>query len=221
MATPADKLASTHLYFVCDAPESLDELDLLLEEALLGGAGLIQLRDKGAGEDRLLAAGARFREAADRHDALFLINVRPDLVAPTGADGVHVGQGDVGVAEARRVAGTDAIVGLSSHAPAQLDAAHAAAPDDRPDYLSVGPVWATPTKPGRPAAGLDYVRYAAAHASVPWFAIGGIDTVNIGEVVNAGASRVVVVRAIRDATDPRATAESLNGALGHRVGAAS
>jgi len=221
MATPRDRLASARLYFVCDLPESLGQLDALLEQALLGGADVIQLRDKDATEDRLLAAAPHFREAADRHGALFLINDRPDLVGAARADGVHVGQDDADVAEARRIAVPDAIVGLSSHSPEQLDAAHPTSAGDRPDYLSVGPVWATPTKPGRPAAGLDYVRYAAEHASLPWFAIGGIDETNLAEVVEAGATRAVVVRAIRDATDPRAAAEALSHGLGTRVGVPS
>ena len=221
MATPLERLASARLYFVCDLPESLGQLDALLERALLGGVDLIQLRDKDAIKDRLLAAAPHFREAADRHGALFLINERPHLVAGTRADGVHVGQDDADVAEARRIAGSNAIVGLSSHSPEQLDAAHATSADDRPDYLSVGPVWATPTKLRRPAAGLDYVRYASEHASLPWFAIGGIDETNVDEVVEAGATRAVVVRAIRDATDPRAAAAALSRGLATRVGVPS
>ena len=119
---------------------------------------------------------------------------------------MHVGQDDLPVAEARRMAGDDLLVGLSTHSPAQLDEAL----ELEADQLSVGPVWETPTKEGRVAAGLDYVRYAADHAgSRPWFAIGGIEPDNVGEVVAAGASRIVVVRAIRDAADPRAAAAAL------------
>jgi thiamine-phosphate pyrophosphorylase len=214
MTFRADRLAGARLYLVCDAARSEEHLDALLEGALLGGVDLIQLRDKEADDDRLLEAAPAFRAAADRHGALFLINDRPDMVAACRADGVHVGQDDTGVAEARRLAGPDAIVGLSSHGPAQLDAAERADGDSRPDYLSVGPVWATPTKPGRPAAGLDYVRYAAANASIPWFAIGGIDSANLAGVRAAGAARVVVVRAIADAPDPEAAARALVDALG-------
>ena len=186
----------------------------MLEGAATGGADLIQLRDKDAGEEHLRAAAAIFRDVAHRHDIPFLINDRPDLVAPLGADGVHVGQDDSSVAEARRVAGPDAIVGLSSHAPEQLAAAEAAQGDDRPDYVSVGPVWETPTKLGRPAAGLDYVRHAAATATLPWFAIGGIDPGNVAEVIEAGAERIVVVRAIADAPDPEGAARALAELLG-------
>ena len=213
MPRPTDKLQRSRLYLVCEDRDEPPALERLLEAALTGGVDLIQLRDKEANDERLLRAAPRFRAAADRHDALFLINDRPDLVAPCRADGVHVGQDDVPVAEARRLAGEDAVVGLSTHDPEQLRAAHRATGDARPDYVSIGPVWATPTKPGRPAAGIDYVRTAAAEAELPWFAIGGIDPANITEVVAAGARRAVVVRAIRDAADPGAAAAELRTAL--------
>ncbi|MFN8112050.1 MAG: thiamine phosphate synthase [Solirubrobacterales bacterium] len=214
MPKPSAKLERALLYFVCEGGEDEAGLDRLLEAALAGGAGLIQLRDKDADDERILAAAPVFRAAADRHGALFILNDRPDLVASCRADGVHVGQGDSPVAEARELAGPDAIVGLSTHAPEQLRAAESATGVDRPDYVSVGPVWATPTKPGRPAAGLDYVRHAAAEAELPWFAIGGIEPGNLAVVVAAGARRVVVVRAIRDADEPEAVAASLRSGLG-------
>jgi thiamine-phosphate pyrophosphorylase len=214
-----EQLAAARLYFVTDASRPAAELEALLDGALDGGADLIQLRDKDAGEVELLEAAAVFRRAADRHGALFLLNDRPDLVSSCRADGVHVGQDDVPVAEARKLAGPDAIVGLSSHRSDQLDAALAAAPESRPDYLSVGPVWETPTKQGRPAAGLAYVRYAAERASLPWFAIGGIDLANVAEVLSAGAERIVVVRAIRDAADPAGAAAALSEVLPRGVGA--
>ena len=210
--TPLERLLQSRLYLVTEAGADVDALDRLLEAALRGGADLIQLRDKDAGEEALLAAAPAFRAAADRHGALFLINDRPDLVAACGADGVHVGQDDTPVEVARKQAGADAIVGLSTHSPAQLDAAHAAGAG-RPDYVSVGPVWETPTKAGRPAAGLEYVGYAAEHATLPWFAIGGIDRDNVGAVAAAGAGRIVVVRAIRDAADPEAAAATLRAGI--------
>ena len=213
MADAREKLERARLYFVCDAGMGADALEQLLDGALRGGVDLIQLRDKHADDDALLELAPLFRAAADRHDALFFLNDRPDLAAACAADGVHVGQDDMPVAEARRLAGGDALVGLSSHGPEQLAAAEAATGDDRPDHLSVGPVWATPTKPGRPAAGLDYVRHAAATATLPWFAIGGIDAANIEQVRNAGATRVVVVRAIRDAADPEPVARELREAI--------
>ena len=198
-----ERLRRARLYFVTDVRPGLEEL---LAAALSGGVDMVQLRDKAAADERLLAAAAVFRRACDEHGALFWLNDRPDLAARCGADGVHVGQDDVSVSEARRRGGDDLLVGISTHAPAQLDAALASGADE----LSVGPVWQTPTKEGRPAAGLDYVRYAAARAGeMPWFAIGGIDL----DVVAAGASRIVVVRAIGDAADPRAAAELLRAAL--------
>jgi thiamine-phosphate pyrophosphorylase len=186
----------------------------MLEGAATGGADLIQLRDKDATDAELRAGAVVFRAVADRHGIPFLINDRPDLVRPLAADGVHVGQDDIPVAEARRLAGPDAIVGLSSHRPDQLAAAEASSGADRPDYVSIGPVWETPTKLGRPAAGLDYVRHAAAHATLPWFAIGGIDPANVDEVIAAGAERIVVVRAIADAADPEGAARSLAESIG-------
>jgi thiamine-phosphate pyrophosphorylase len=203
-----ERLAEARLYFVTDVRPNLDEL---LAAALAGGVDMVQLRDKSASDDELVRAAAVFRRLCDEHGALFWLNDRPDLVAACGADGVHVGQDDMPVAEARRVAGGDVLVGLSTHSPEQLDAALAS---DEADQLSVGPVWETPTKEGRPAAGLDYVRHAAqVAADRPWFAIGGIDLGNVREVIEAGASRVVVVRAIRDAADPGAAAAALRAAL--------
>jgi thiamine-phosphate pyrophosphorylase len=199
------ELDDARLYFVVEASAS----DRLLDAALGGGCDLLQLRDHGATDDELLAAGERFRDACDAHGALFLVNDRPELALQLGADGVHVGQDDLPADAVRRLVGPDVVIGLSTHSPEQLDAGLAS----DADYLSVGPIWETPTKAGRPAAGLDYVRYAAANATKPWFAIGGIDADNIGEVVAAGATRAVVVRAIRDADDPRAVASALKSRL--------
>jgi thiamine-phosphate pyrophosphorylase len=203
-----ERLRRARLYFVTDVRPGLEEL---LAGALAGGVDMVQLRDKPASDDELVRAAAVFRRLCDEHGALFWLNDRPDLVAACGADGVHVGQDDMPVAEARRVAGGDVLVGLSTHSPEQLDAALASG---EADQLSVGPVWETPTKEGRPAAGLDYVRHAAqVAADRPWFAIGGIDLGIVREVIEAGASRVVVVRAIRDAADPGAAAAALRAAL--------
>ena len=218
MAHAREKLERARLYFVCDTAMGAGPLETLLDRALRGGVDLIQLRDKDADEGRLLDIAPLFRAAADRHEVPFILNDRPDLVADCRADGVHVGQDDASVGEARRLAGAGALVGLSSHRPDQLAAAEGATGPDRPDYLSVGPIWATPTKPGRPAAGLDYVRHAASAATLPWFAIGGIDAANIAEVIDAGARRAVVVRAIRDALDPEAAARELLAALAPPVG---
>jgi len=203
-----ERLRRARLYFVTDVRPGLEEL---LAAALAGGVDMVQLRDKSASDDELVRAAAVFRRLCDEHGALFWLNDRPDLAGACGADGVHVGQDDMPAAEARRLAGEEVLVGLSTHSPAQLDAALATGDADQ---LSVGPVWETPTKEGRPAAGLDYVRHAARVAGErPWFAIGGIDLDNVREVIAAGASRVVVVRVIRDADDPRAAAAALRAAL--------
>jgi thiamine-phosphate pyrophosphorylase len=203
-----ERLRRARLYFVTDVRPGLEEL---LAAALAGGVDMVQLRDKSASDDELVRAAAVFRRLCDEHGALFWLNDRPDLVAACGADGVHVGQDDMDSATARGALGPDLLLGLSTHSREQLDRALASGDADQ---LSVGPVWETPTKEGRPAAGLDYVRYAASTAGDrPWFAIGGIDLDNVREVIAAGASRVVVVRAIRDADDPRAAAAALREAL--------
>ena len=199
------ELVDARLYFVVGA----DASERLLHDALAGGCDLLQLRDHEASDDELLDAAERFRDACDEHDALFVVNDRPEIALQAGADGVHVGQDDLPVEAVRRLVGPDVLVGLSTHAPEQFDAGLASSAD----YLSVGPIWETPTKAGRPAAGLGYIRYAASVGSKPWFAIGGIDQHNIGEVVAAGATRAVVVRAIRDADDPGAVASALKSKL--------
>jgi thiamine-phosphate pyrophosphorylase len=203
-----ERLASARLYFVTDVRPRLEEL---LAAALAGGVDMVQLRDKEASDDELVRAAAVFRRLCDEHGALFWLNDRPDLVEACGADGVHVGQDDMPAADVRERVGDDVLVGLSTHSPEQLDAALASGVADQ---LSVGPVWETPTKAGRPAAGLPYVRHAAELAGDrPWFAIGGIDLGNVRAVTQAGASRIVVVRAIRDADDPAAAASELRAAL--------
>ena len=208
MDSRRERLRRARLYFVTDVRPGLAEL---LAAALSGGVDMVQLRDKTASDAELMRAAALFRRACDEHDALFWLNDRPDLAVAAGADGVHVGQDDLAPAAARQLAGQEMLIGQSTHSPGQLDAALA---DGAADQLSVGPVWETPTKEGRPAAGLDYIRYAAGAAGDrPWFAIGGIDLDNVREVIAAGASRIVVVRAIRDAPDPGAAAAALREAL--------
>jgi thiamine-phosphate pyrophosphorylase len=203
---PRDRLGAARLYLVCDA-RPLE----WLRAALRGGVDMVQLRDRSLDDAGVVSAARAFRTAADEAEALFVLNDRPDLVAACAADGVHVGQDDATPAQARAAVGPERIVGRSTHAPAQADAA-AADPDV--DYLAVGPVHVTPTKPGRPAAGLDYVSYAARTVEKPWFAIGGLDAGNVHEVVERGASRIVVVRAITDAGDPEAAARALEERLG-------
>ncbi len=186
-------------------------MESLLEQAIEGGVDVIQLREKGGDRDEILRAAEVFRRVADRTAALFVLNDDPELAIEVGADGVHVGQDDLASSEARQVMGEDRIVGLSTHREDQLEMALA---DDAIDYFSVGPVWPTPTKEGRPAAGIDYVDLAANRAGErPWFAIGGIDSSNLYEVLDHGARRVCVVRAIADAADPRSAAMVLKQAI--------
>jgi thiamine-phosphate pyrophosphorylase len=192
------------LYLVCDEPS-----DVFLDAALGAGVQIVQLRMKGASDEPILATAARVARACAIHGALFILNDRPDLAARAGADGVHVGQDDVPVSEARAVLGEHGIVGLSTHSPDQIEAAAGLGVD----YIGVGPVHATPTKPGRPAVGLDLVRYAAEHAPMPFFAIGGITPENLADVRAAGAARVAVVRALTQARDAAAVTRRLRRAL--------
>lgn len=204
------RLQAARLYFVCEGLPGGRPPGALLGAALRGGADIVQLREKSPRcAEEVVSLAEPFRRAAAQHGALFILNDFPDLVRECGADGVHVGQDDVPVAKARALAGPDSLVGLSTHTAEQVDAACAADGGARPDQISVGPVWETPTKEGRAATGLELIRHAAARATLPWFAIGGIDPDNVGEVVAAGAQRVVVVRAIRDADDPERAASRL------------
>jgi thiamine-phosphate pyrophosphorylase len=208
-----ERLRSAHLYLVCG-----DRPDAFLDAVLGAGVDLVQLRMKDAPDASILAAARRFARAAADHGALFILNDRPDLVDATGADGVHVGQDDTAVSKARAIVGRDRLIGLSTHSPQQVDSATGA----DVDYFAVGPIHETPTKPGRPAVGLELVRYAAEHAPVPFFAIGGIDTTNVSAVADAGATRVAVVRALTESAQPDAAARTLRAAItaGVRVGSA-
>lgn len=205
-----ERLEAARLYLICD-----ERPDSFLEAALRGGVEIVQLRMKGAHDDEIVAAGRRFARVCGAHGALFLLNDRPDLVGACEADGVHVGQDDMPVAETRAAIGPERLVGLSTHSPDQIDAA------TEPDYIGVGPVFATPTKPGRAAVGLALVSYAALHAHVPFFAIGGIDTGNVDRVRQAGARGVAVVRALTESEEPqRAARRLLQAAEEAEVGAA-
>lgn len=206
------RLDDALLYVVTSTRAQRRDLESFLEAVLSGGADVVQLRDKDAEASLLLRAGAVFKEAAERHDALFLINDRPDVALALDADGVHLGQDDVPPAVARRIVGADALIGISTHSPEQFAGA-----DPEADYLSAGPVFATPTKPGRPATGVDFIRSAAARAARgeerrPWFAIGGLDSDTLPAVVDAGARRAVVVRAA-DAADVEAAVAALRSVL--------
>jgi thiamine-phosphate pyrophosphorylase len=197
------RLARARLYLICDATPGGRPLADVLVPALRGGVDLFQLRMKGADDAEVLAAAAVARQACAAAGALFILNDRPDLVAAAGADGAHVGQDDLPLARARELAGEDRLIGQSTHSPAQVDAGAGA------DYLGVGPVHVTPTKPGRPAVGTDLVAYAAGHATIPFFAIGGLDGATVAAALRAGATRVAIVRAIAEAADPEAAARAL------------
>jgi thiamine-phosphate pyrophosphorylase len=203
-----ERLRTARLYFVCDAQPSHD-LEALLRAALTGGADIVQLREKELGRAEIERAAETFRRVADTFSALFIVNDDPDLARSCDADGVHVGQDDVSAEQARELLGPDAIVGLSTHSEEQIaDSA------GRPvDYISVGPIWETPTKAGRPGVGIELIEHAAGNAPHPFFAIGGIDAGNAEQVVAAGAERLCAVRAIRDSADPAAAASALRAAF--------
>ncbi len=204
-----ERLRTARLYFVCEARPGGRDPEAVLHAALSGGVDIVQLREKELGREEIERSARTFRRLCDTYTALFIVNDDPYLARTCDADGVHVGQDDAAPAEARKVLGSEAIVGLSTHSEAQL----AASSEQPVDYVSVGPIWETPTKAGRPGVGLGLVEHAVADAPHPFFAIGGIDPANAGEVVAAGARRLGVVRAIRDAEDPTAVAEALRGAL--------
>jgi thiamine-phosphate pyrophosphorylase len=206
-----ERLRAARLYLVTGARPGGRPLAEVLAPALRGGVDVVQVREKDASDDEVLAAAAVARALCDAAGALLFVNDRPDLAVRAGADGVHVGQDDMPVTDVRAIAGPDLLVGLSTHAPVEIDRADA-------DYIGVGPVHTTPTKPGRPAVGLELVRHAAAHAELPWFAIGGIDPLSVRAVVEAGATRIAVVRAITEAADPEAAARALRAALPVEVG---
>jgi thiamine-phosphate pyrophosphorylase len=202
------RLAEARLY-LC-TPDRPD-LEDFLEAVLSGGVDVVQLREKHLEAGRELALLETVRRVAERHGALWSVNDRADVALASGADVLHLGQDDLPVAAARAVVGDDVLVGMSSHDPQQSAAAAVA---EGIDYFCVGPTWETPTKPGRPAAGLDLLRaVAASGTSRPWFAIGGIDLTTLDQVLEAGATRVVVVRVLTEAADPHRVAKELRARL--------
>ena len=203
------RLEWARVYFVCDAEPHGSDPEPLVRAAFVGGTAMVELRESELRRPALDRIAETFRRLADIYGALFIFNDDPYAARDLAADGVHVGQDDIDPAEARRVLGPDAIIGLSTHSIDQIEAAN----EMGVDYISVGPIWETPSKEGRPATGLELIRSAADVAQVPWFAIGGIDPSNVDEVVGVGAERVCVIRAIRDAEDPAAAARSLSEAV--------
>src|SRR3954454_10842045 len=204
-----ERLRTARLYFCCGARPGGSDPEALLRSAIGGGVDILQIREKELGRAEIERSAATFRRVCDTFSALFIVNDDPELVRACDADGVHLDQDDGAVAEAREMLGPDAIIGLSPHSEEQIAAAA-----ERPvNYISVGPIWETPTKEGRPAVGLNLIRHGAEHAPHPFFAIGGIDPGNAAEVVEAGAQRLCAVRAIRDAGDPAAAATALRQAF--------
>ncbi len=203
-----ERLARSRLYVVAGARRQQGDLPEFLDAILAAGCDVVQLREKDAEAGDLLRWGEVFKEAAARHGALFTVNDRPDIALALGADGVHLGQNDLPPSWARRILGPNAVIGLSCHSSED----HNAAPPEA-DYLTAGPVYATPTKPGRPGTGLELVRRAAETLDRPWFAIGGVDAGTLPEVVAAGATRIVVVRAVTEAEDPAAAVRELLAGL--------
>jgi thiamine-phosphate pyrophosphorylase len=198
--TRHDQLNAAQLYLVTSPSETLLET---VESALQGGLKLVQYRDKTADDDVRYDRALALKQLCDRYGALFIVNDRIDLAVAVDADGVHLGQHDLPYAFARKMLGPDKIIGRSTTNPDEFVAAMA----EMPDYIGVGPVHETPTKAGKAAAGYDYVKYAAAHCTIPWFAIGGIDMDNVKAAIDAGARRVSVVRAIMAAPEPKLTTQ--------------
>ena len=192
------------LYLVTDRSNFNNEDDFLnaVASALKGGVQIVQLREKTATAKEFIALGKKVRELCSLYEAIFIINDRVDIAMAVNADGVHLGQDDMDIALARNILGSEAIIGLSTHCPEHALRAMEAGVD----YIGVGPVFTTPTKPGRQAVGLEYVQWAAENVSIPWFAIGGIDSENLSEVVQAGALRVAAVRAIINVEVPEQVA---------------
>jgi thiamine-phosphate pyrophosphorylase len=236
------RLATARLYLVCDGTPGGRELAEVLPAAIRGGVDVVQLREKEPGDADLIARARIAKALCEEAGALFIVNDRPDIAIDAGADGVHVGQEDMPVAAVRELVGEGMLIGLSTHRPSEIDAAAGAvpssaepssavpggapappgaaedpdaadSPSERPDYIGVGPIHGTPTKPGRQAVGLGLVRYAAKNATMPFFAIGGLDAGNVSEVLEAGAGRVCVLRAIAEADNPEAAARELRAQI--------
>jgi thiamine-phosphate pyrophosphorylase len=207
LVDPRTRLADARLYLCTDARLATNDLEPFLHAALEGGVDVVQLRDKSLEAAREVELHALVARVAAEHGALWAVNDRADIARLTGAPVVHMGQGDLPSGAVQTLLGDGPVLGRSTHS---LDQALAAEADARVDYFCVGPVWATPTKPGRAAVGVGLVRdVAAKDPATPWFAIGGVDDARLDQVLDAGARRVVVVRAITRADDPRAAAAGL------------
>jgi thiamine-phosphate pyrophosphorylase len=200
-----ERLDRVRIYLITGAQPGMRPLEQLVREAIAGGVGMVQLREKAMSDAELFDVARRCAAACTNAGVPFIVNNRIDVALACGADGVHLGQDDLPVGAARRLGGPAFIIGLSTHSREQIDEAS----KNCADYIGVGPVHATPTKPGRAPVGTELVRYAAAHAALPFFAIGGIDAGNVASVVADGARGISVLRAITAASDPRAAARAL------------
>jgi len=211
-----ERLAAARLYLCTDGRRAQRDLAGFLDAVLAGGVDIVQLRDKGLEAAEELSLLSVFADACRRHGRLLAVNDRADIALAAGADVLHLGQDDLPVPVARQILGPGPLIGRSSHSPSQSSVA---ATEEGVDYFCAGPVWTTPTKPGRPATGLDLVSHVASDVvpagapARPWFAIGGISLSRLDSVLEAGARRVVVVRAITEADDPGAAAAAFAARL--------
>ncbi|MGW4469099.1 thiamine phosphate synthase [Nonomuraea sp. NPDC004354] len=208
---PKRSVSEARLYLCTDGRRKRGDLADFLDAVLSNGVDIVQLREKGLEAREELALLEVFREACDRHGALLAVNDRADIAFAARPDILHLGQDDLPVSVAREILGDDILIGRSTHSTAE---ASAAAVEEGVDYYCCGPIWPTPTKPGRPAPGPALLRHAAGLGDRPWFGIGGIDLGNLDEVRSYGVSRVVVVRAITEADDPGAAAAEFAKRLG-------
>jgi thiamine-phosphate pyrophosphorylase len=202
------RLADVRLYLIMDANPRVP-LPQFLDAAIDGGVGMVQLREKRMDDAALLTLALQCAQTCRRRGVPFIVNDRADIALASGADGVHVGHDDLPPSAVRALIGPKRIIGVSTHTREQVDAARGVA-----DYIGVGPIHETPTKPGRPAVGSALVRYAATHAPPPCFAIGGLNPTNVGDVLAAGGLAVSVHRWITGSDDPARAAREMLAAMG-------
>jgi thiamine-phosphate pyrophosphorylase len=198
-------LLAARVYLIMDVFPKVQPIETFVSAAVAGGVGMVQLREKNLADLELCEIAKRCAAACRSLNVPFIVNDRVDIALASEADGVHVGQDDLPVSAIRKLVGNGLIVGLSTHSPEQIDAANRL----DVDYIGVGPIHETPTKQRRPAVGVGLIRYAAEHAKVPFFAIGGLDPTNVRDVAAAGATRIAVLRFIAQASDPAAATRQL------------